>query len=343
MTGGEAALAQALASQDRRRLRLEDVRALWRHADPIAAAAEDAHARFRQALAVLEASGVIVLPASPSAWDRSVAPPLPRSITMAAPAAAVVRPARPVTAWVPELGFAAGERHPAVLESLHALNAWFKRNRDRTLPVVPVTERSLEIFGDEKRLDALRQGETLFGGRLGLADLACRRLPPLLVWHPGHSGCPVALVVENAAAFDSFRWFNERAGLWCAVVWGAGNAFRHSHAGLDAVFAATGGERAVYFGDLDPKGVEILAAVVRERPDDLAPHRGLYNALAAARVVRREPTAVHAAASRFAELKNLLPEVAEAVAVLWRDGLVLPQEGCGTQALVDNPAPALRP
>ncbi len=339
MSYGETALAEALARQGRCRLRLEQLRALWRRADPIAAAAEDAHVRFRQELARLEQAGVIVLPSSPQAWDRSVSPALPRSVSVAAGPRS--KRASPIpTAWVPELNFAAAERHPATLDALRAINAWLKISRGRSLPVVPVPERSLEIFGDEKRLDGLRDGDALFDGRLTLAVLACRQLPPLLVWHPGQSTSGTVLVVENAAAFDSFRRFNDTAQLWHAVVWGSGNAFRRHHAALSDVFAATGARRALYFGDLDPKGIEILAGVMRERPDDLRPHRGLYAALTSRRLVRRDHSARLAIGDRRGPLHAVLPEIADAVAALWSDGMVLPQEGFGSEALLDDPAAA---
>ena len=339
MTPGHSAFVEALARGDRRRLRLEELRALWRTADPIAASAENAHARFRQTLDYLQAAGVITLPTSRAAWDHSVMPPVPCSV-----AVAVVphrgRTSSPITAWVPELSFAASERHPATLEALHAINSWLKRSRGRTLPTVPVSERSLEIFGDEKRLDLLREGEVLFGGRLSLSDLACERVPPFLVWHPGRSGATTVLVVENAAAFASFRRFNELAGLWRAVVYGAGNAFRRNHAGLADIFATTGAEQAVYFGDLDPKGVEILAAVMRERRGDLLPHRGLYTALVNGRMVRRESGVRPIADRSAADLRACLPELADGVLALWREGIVLPQEGYGIQCLIDDPTPA---
>lgn len=340
MTAGQSAFVQALLRRNRRRLRLDELRSLWRQADPIAAGAEDAHARFRNTLRALESAGVIALPVSMSAWDRSVSPALPRSVAVTA-ARSKERPALPATAWVPELAFAGSERHPATLEALQAINRWLKRNRAQFLPVVPIPERSLEIFGDEKRLDGLRNGEKLFGGRLCLADLSCRRVPPLLMWHPGRSVAPVILIVENAAAFESFRHFNEQAGAWRAVVWGAGNAFRRNHAGLAEVFTATGARDALYFGDLDPKGVEILAAVLRDRPGDLRPHRGLYAALTARGMVRRDPGLTNIPDSFGDDLRNLLPEVAATVLDLWRKGLVLPQEGYGTQALLTDPQSAL--
>ncbi|MCW2241762.1 Wadjet anti-phage system protein JetD domain-containing protein [Azospirillum canadense] len=349
MTAGLAprlsALADALLRDGRRRWRVEAVRALWRRHEPIAAAAEDAPARFRADLAALEAAGVLALPTSPSAWDLGVVPPLPVTVTVTAAGPAVPAVRGPAVAWVPELAaFAAAERHPATLAALRAVNDWLKRQRGRAVPEVPVTERSLEIFGDEKRLDSFRNGDALFGGRLPLATLACRRLPPLLVWHPGPARAEARiLVVENAAAFDSFRRFNEQAGLWRAVVWGAGNAFRRTHVGLDALFAATGTKHAVYFGDLDPKGVEILAAVARERLGDLTPHRGLYTALVAARRTRREEAAASATGTRAADLSAFLPELADTVLDLWAQGFVLPQEGFGTCALTENPDPAFHP
>ncbi len=336
-----AALAEALAHGERRRLRLQEIRSLWRAADPLSASAEDAHERFRSALDALVKSGVIVLPASPSAWDRSITPSLPRTIVVAGrPAPSLLAP---VTAWVPTLSFAASERHPATLRALHAINDWLKRNRDRELPIVPVAERSLEIFGDEKRLDDLCAQDGLFGGRLRLADLACERLSPILAWHPGRSGSDCVLVVENAAAFASFRRFNELSGRWAAVVWGAGNAFRHHHRGLADIFAASGAVRAAYFGDLDPGGIEILAAVIRDRGSDLVPHRGLYAALVARQRVRRAPEAAVQADRAESALRTCLPELVDSLLSLWRQGLVLPQEGYGYQALIEDPEPATRP
>lgn len=342
MTAGQSAFAEALLQQDRRRLRLDELRSLWRHADPIAAAAEDAHARFRHILEALESAGVIVLPVSMSAWDRSISPALPRSVSVTA-LPSKEGAALPVTAWVPELAFAASERHPATLQALQAINRWMKQNRGRSLPMVPVSERSLEIFGNEKRLDGLRDGESLFGGRLRLADLSCRRVSPLLMWHPGRSAVPIILVVENAAAFESFRRFNEQAELWRAIVWGAGNAFRRNHAGLAEIFATTGAEQAVYFGDLDPKGVEIIAGVMRERPGDLRPHRGLYTALTARRMIRHEPGLMNIPDRCADQLRSLLPDLAATILGLWRDELVLPQEGYGLQALLADPQPARCP
>lgn len=336
---GETIFAEALVRAKRRRMRLPELRALWRAADPLAAAAEDAHERFRRTLDALEKAGIISLPISSAAWDRSVTPYLPRTVAVAD---ASQLAEAPVIAWVPTLSFAAVERHPTTLRNLRAINGWLKQKRGRELPIVPIAERSLEIFGDEKRLDDLRQGETLFGGRLRLADLACEPLATILAWHPGRSDGDAVLVVENAAAYASFRRFNDQAGLWRAVVWGAGNAFRRYHDGLGEVFSATGALRAVYFGDLDPEGVAILAAAIRARSGDLVPHRGLYAALLRRRMVRRLPEVVPLAGREETELVACLPELAEAVLALWREGMVLPQEGYGYQALLEDASPALQ-
>lgn len=340
MSPAHAALAEVLANGERRRLRLQEVRSLWRAADPLSASAEDAHEKFRLALDALVKSGVIDLPTSPAAWDRSITPSLPRTIVVAGATRAA--PA-PVTAWVPMLSFAASERHPATLRALHAINDWLKHNRGRELPTVPVAERSLEIFGDEKRLDDLCAEDSLFAGRLRLADLACERLSPILAWHPGRSDSDTVLVVENAAAFASFRRFNELSGLWAAVVWGAGNAFCRHHSGLLDIFAGSGAVRAAYFGDLDPGGLAILSAVIRARGSDLVPHRGLYAALVTRRRVRRAPEAAAQSDRAEATLRACLPELADTVLSLWREGLVLPQEGYGYQALMEDPEPAAHP
>src|SRR5438309_51326 len=81
--------------------------------------------------------------------------------------------------------------------------------------------RSLEIFGDEKRLDQLMRGSALFGnGRLTPETLRCIIVSEPLPWTRGPNPDGPILVIENAATWHSYcRWNAERKH-FSAVVYG---------------------------------------------------------------------------------------------------------------------------
>ncbi len=138
--------------------------------------------------------------------------------------------------------------------------------------IVPIKERSLEIFGDEKRLDALLPSALFRPERLRLErDLRCETIGEPLPWKRGPAGSAARplIVVENAATWHSYcRWNGER-GLFSAVVYGCGNRFVDGARYLADLFAELGGPRRVlYFGDLDPRGLEIP----QEASSKIQPH-----------------------------------------------------------------------
>ena len=166
---------------------------------------------------------------------------------------------------------------------LQAINAFLLAMRDGSLCAVPTRERSLQVFGDEKRLDQLRKGgSSLFEGRVSLDDLKCYPVAPPLPYETPEKPAPgkAILVLENYHSFDSFRRWNRKTALYAAVAYGAGNAFRQGAGNLDDVVERIDADGAVYLGDLDPAGVEILIGVNSRRQEEgraaLRPHRGLY-------------------------------------------------------------------
>lgn len=132
--------------------------------------------------------------------------------------------------------------HSSRMADLQAINAFLISARDRKPTQAPTRERSLQIFGDEKRLDDLRKGKTgLFEGRISLEDLLCYPVaPPLPCEMPPQRpyGRPV-LVLENYHSYDSFCRWNRQAALYAAIACGAGNAFRQGADNLDDLIAAT--------------------------------------------------------------------------------------------------------
>ena len=242
-------------------------------------------------------------------------------------------------AWLPALAFAADERHPVRRQDLQAINAFLVSARGKSLSPVPTRERSLQIFGNEKRLDDIRKGEpTLFDGRISLDDLHCYSVAPPLPYETPDSPSPggPVLVLENYHSYDSFQRWNREAALYAAVAYGGGNAFRQGAGNLDELIARTAADGAFYVGDLDPTGVDILLGVNARRRADrrstVQPHCALYRWLLAHGC--RRPLDKAPKAGLAARVRELFPaDIASALGELWAAGLRIPQESFGLEQL----------
>jgi hypothetical protein len=159
--------------------------------------------------------------------------------------------------WQTELAFLRHVRVGVRRDDLLRINS-FLAVRAADMEPVPIKERSFEIFGDEKRLDALR-GTVLFDdGRLTLADLCCFAVAEPLGWQRGSEMAESAIVIENACTWDSYCRWNAKHGFFAAVIYGGGNRFLDSFSRLEGIFNEIGGARRVlYFGDIDPQGLRI--------------------------------------------------------------------------------------
>ncbi|MCY0933857.1 hypothetical protein [Streptomyces sp. H34-S4] len=150
--------------------------------------------------------GLLRLPIGRSGWDHSTLPALPLWVRRAA-APRAQRPATTPRAYVPQLGFAAimalTTREEALLSPVNTLL------RDQPdAEIIPLAERSYELFGDEKHLShhiRIEQHRLVTSGLLGLAaHLRAEPSPaPLAMYELGPA--PWLLIVENSAAFTSLR------------------------------------------------------------------------------------------------------------------------------------------
>ena len=324
-----------LRALGKRRIALPELRAAYLRAHPEALNAPDGRRLLLDALQALEREGVMELPRQ--GWDTSGNPELPRTASLCVSTSS--RRAPTPCAWLPALAFAAGERHPGRRADLQAINSFLVSSRERNLLPVPSRERSLQIFGDEKRLDQLRKGgSTLFDGRISLDDLECYPVAPPLPyeiperWVPGQ---PI-LVLENYHSFDSFRRWNQEAALYAAVAYGGGNAFRQGAGNLDELIARTGAGGAMYLGDLDPAGVQILIGVNACRQVEgrtlLRPHRGLYRWLLARG--HRRPLEAMPRDDLVHRLGEVFPsDVGDGLVALWSGRERVPQESFGLEQL----------
>jgi hypothetical protein len=255
------AAALADAEPGRIRIQFDAYATAFLTAEPTLATSPDRRVRLAAAIEELLEAGLIRVS---HAIDRSELPPLPRFIV---PLDRINDP--PIGgeaagyAWRPELAWAA--RLPLRRSEFDALRAiqTFLRDRSIDAPIVPTGERSLDLFGDEKRLDTLRRNRRLFSpGRLSLEMLRARLFFPPFAYRRVGPG-PVALVLENVATYHSVLSTVPANGLVGLVIFGSGGNFSASVCYL-AELAKEGPASSIreirYFGDLDPRGLAIPIA-----------------------------------------------------------------------------------
>ena len=277
-------LVRALKKTGRRRIPLDMLREQFASACPELAEQPDRRTRLAEALRHAADAGDIMLPRQARSWDHVAGAPLPGFVMLAAldtPPAPIISPGY---AWHPLLSFASGERNRLRLESAKRINEWLKSDPDLTL-IVPIKERSLEIFGDEKRLDQLRGGTTVVFGRLSLAALGCRVCPIPLPFEPGPEGTrgrPI-LIIENNDTWASFSVWNRSCARYSAVAYaggGHGKNLAYDETFIDELVGRFQANALFYFGDLDPAGLRIANRAAERRSSrgaiPLQPAANLY-------------------------------------------------------------------
>jgi hypothetical protein len=333
-------VAARLAEWPRARLTMNELSRMLIDATPDIATAVDRRQRERAAVDQLAADGKITLPTSRSAWDVSVRPGLPRTM-------GVVRQ-RPATksragnalraAWNPRLSWAAAEQlSSSAIEALLTVNRWL-RDVDTLEPVVPLRERSLDIFGDEKRLDALIKTKLFGAQRLTLDLLRCEVVNVPFVFQQ-ISDAPLALIVENHANYASFlrHLTHTRAMNIGHLIYGAGRHFEASVTYLSQL--STAPQTVRYFGDLDIAGLAIPAAASRRAVElglpAVLPASGLYDALLDHGTPNRATAATSSSADEHVRWLDFRHQ--ESVARLLTSGVRLAQEAVGTSLLTRQP------
>lgn len=321
--------AERLCAAPKKRIALAQLRQLYFELHPEVQNHPERSAMLLKALRSLADDGVVTLPGADS-WERVGQPVLPKWVT-------VVRKPNPAplrdfarVPWVPELGFWT-ELKPSQLEAAFVINQYLLQHRNSLFPV-PIKERSLEIFGDEKRLDAMRSSNTLFSGRLSLEALGAFVVPLPLPYRPAAASGKPVLVVENHNSYWSFGEWNQSTRLYAAVVYGAGEAFRSSGAALGEVLREVGGTGAVYLGDLDPKGVSIPLDFNRAAHDGIqvVPAVEWYGWLLL-HGRRRDRPPCHDLTPLATQWLGL--ELGTELNELWHEGRWIPQEALGFKQL----------
>jgi hypothetical protein len=275
--------------------------------------APDRRERLAQLFQDLASLGSIRLPTGTSSWDHSALPALPQwvdRVTTAKPARSAAAP----RAWVDELAFATSTPLTPAERILLARINDFLRDGGRSAELIPLRERSYELFKEEKRLDNLSESRLVIAGLLSLNThlRAYPTPPPIPIVELGHA--PWALIVENSATFSSLRTIlgrrakSDRSEVgWLCL--GSGKLIIQSIASLAERLTETGHHLATihYFGDLDLEGLEIAQrasnrAISLGMPP-LSPAVHLYTAL----LQRPDRSTVPADVGRIAAAARWLP------------------------------------
>jgi hypothetical protein len=331
-------LVAALKKTGRRRFPLDMLRTEFASACPELAEQPDRRTRLAETLRIAAATGEILLPKQARNWDGAGGAALPGFVMLAA-----ARPVRPPVvaagyAWHPLLSFAAGERNRLRLESVKRINEWLKSDHNLNF-IVPIKERSLEIFGDEKRLDHLRGGTTNLFGQLSLTALGCRVCPIPLPFEAGPAaarGRPI-LIIENNDTWASFSQWNRDVARYSAVAYaggGHGKSLAYDENFIDELIDRFQAAELFYFGDVDPAGLRIASRAAERRAQrgllPLQPAASLY-AWLLAHGTRTTLRQTEKATPR--DITWLPEDMRGTVESLFDDGHRIPQESLGTRAL----------
>ncbi len=321
---------QTLRTGRRKRVTLVDLRRHWLDANPEQLQHPERDTLLLAALKMLEAQGSLVLPARGS-FEQYGNPPMPMFVTLVNTAEVLPRCDWSGISWLPELGFWTN-LSTSELVTAKAINDWLLRRQGKFLKV-PLRERSLEIFGDEKYLDLRVRENSLFSGRLPLGSIGA-----FLVQHPlpyrlaDAPGQPV-LVVENHHTYWSLAEWNVQVRRYAAVVYGAGKAFCSSGPALQEVIRECRGNGALYFGDVDPAGI-LIPLWFNETNDPLvSPAIDLYR-FVLDRGSRRSP--VIRVSGDEEGTQRWLPELTDRICTLWTSDSWIPQESLGTEQIFGN-------
>lgn len=244
--------------------------------------------------------------------------------------------------WAQELAFLA-DQPLEVNNDWLILDRWLK-NGGRNADIIPVRERSLEIFNDEKRLDSFLRRKPFTTGLVSLATFRCYYVASPIAWQPG----PVAarllpgIVIENSNTYSTVCEFNKRGGWFAYVAYGGGNAFTATQEGVSEVAVSYGHDTVYYFGDIDWDGLEIPAVAAKRlatRGIRLLLHESFYELL-----IRTRDGAEMIAGARTrvvsAEMGKILPRsVGEEIRRVVAAGGRMPQEAVKLSLLLELLSP----
>ena len=239
---------------------------------------------LQRALQEAADQGIIRLPSAQGrCWDYTLEPPLPTVVWKTSPDEGRDDdeswrdyPWLPQLRWITDMPMLSQEQEIFLKRVQAALREGVLQRS------APLTYRSLQLTGNEKRLGELLHSALFRSGRLSLALLGCiPDIPPLVIEEIGAS--PVALIFENAAAFRTAATVLKQYAFppygWLGF--GSGASFERSVLHFTLVEHQI--ERIEYVGDLDRHGLWIARRAAElaqsEHLPPVVPARGLHRAM----------------------------------------------------------------
>lgn len=258
----EDGLVEQLRALNVKRIAIDKIRACYFELYPELLDHPERNQHLRLHLDTLVGASKIVYPSKNRRnWSPDLKYPLPRWILIANKTKVpVIDPCS--IAWVQELSFCTTLRNRSQLQAAIRINDFLIVNRASLTDLLPVRERSLQIFGDEKRLDALTSKDSLFGGRFPLSAIGAFTVAPPIPFESSGSPDLKILVVENHNTYWSMCKWNARTHRYSAVAWGGGNTVLKHAEGIVQLENELGARGIEYFGDIDYRGLQILHELV---------------------------------------------------------------------------------
>jgi hypothetical protein len=237
----------------RRRLTLAELWEAFVALHPTVATDPDKRERLLETVEELAAARCLALPAQAS-WERFPPPALPRFVTLSTTGSGPVRTRALDFPWHPELAWAAtAQLGPTQRQFVERVNQFLADAGDHR-PVIPLRERSLELCGDEKRLERLLDTALFAPGRLTLELLRAEQVfEPFAMRRINRR--PLLLAVENATTYRTLSAYLPPDGAVGLVGFGRGWQFVTSIGSVLDIRPPVSEIR--YFGDLDVNGLSI--------------------------------------------------------------------------------------
>ncbi len=247
----------------------------------------DSLRRLRTLLDELNNNNSIRLPVDRIHWDSSQEPRLPLWI--------IIKSNLPIQKndkwwktfpWHPKLQWASSLKHinQSLGQDLQVINTFLKNYNEWGSNIfIPIKERSLLLFQDEKRLDSLFKGQLFKKGRLTLEMLDCfRTWEPFTVEHYNSQYFHRTLIIENKDTYYSVcRVCSalKQASPYQHIIYGCGIKIYSTIFGIENLDPKI--SDIEYFGDIDPKGLEIPCVTQRRLinarfPQKIQPALPLY-------------------------------------------------------------------
>ena len=265
--------------------RLESA-ALWKYfaeAFPYRPGGVENRKWLQRALQEAADQGIIRLPSAQGrCWDCTLEPTLPTVVWKTPPNEGRDDESWRDYPWLPQLWWIADMPMLSQEQVIFLKRVQAALREGLLQRSAPLTYRSLQLTGNEKRLGELLHSALFRPGRLSLALLGCiPDIPPLVIEKIGAS--PVALIFENAAAFRTAAMVLKQYAhpLYGWLGFGSGASFERSVLHFTLVEHQI--ERIEYVGDLDRHGLRIARRAAElaqsEHLPSVVPARGLHRAM----------------------------------------------------------------